>query len=66
MEERLRAHNELRTKGWTIKYRPWIIFYTETVDIRAHAMKREKELKSAQGREFIWKMIKEKGFGNKQ
>ena len=58
MEERLRAHNELRRKGWTVKYRPWVIIHTETVDTRSEAMKREKELKSARGREFIWEMIK--------
>jgi len=61
MEERFRAHNELRIKGWTVMYRPWTIFYIEITDTRANAMKREKELKSAQGREFIWKMIREKG-----
>jgi putative endonuclease len=61
MEERLRAHNELRKTGWTIRYRPWAILYTEIVDTRGNAMKREKELKSAYGRKFIWNMIREKG-----
>ena len=42
-----------------IEIQAWTIFYTESFKSRAEAMKREKELKSARGREFIWKMIKE-------
>jgi len=30
LEQRLKAHNELATKGWTIKFRPWMLIYTET------------------------------------
>lgn len=55
IEERLKSHNELATKGWTVKYRPWQLFYTEVFDTKAEAMKREKQLKSAKGREFIKK-----------
>jgi putative endonuclease len=29
LDARLLSHNELRTKGWTIKYRPWELLYTE-------------------------------------
>ena len=28
LEARLISHNELATKGWTIKYRPWVLIYT--------------------------------------
>jgi putative endonuclease len=60
IQERLKSHNELATKGWTVKYRPWQLFYTEVFDTKAEAMKREKQLKSAKGREFIWAEIKNK------
>ena len=54
---RLVSHNELATKGYTIKYRPWKIIYSEIVELKAEALKREKQLKSAKGREFIWSLI---------
>jgi putative endonuclease len=58
LETRFKSHNELGTKGWTIKYRPWIILYQEEFDSKSEAMKRERELKSGRGREFIWSLIK--------
>jgi putative endonuclease len=54
---RLRSHNELATKGWTVKYRPWTLVYTENFETKAQAIKREKQLKTARGREFAWQMI---------
>lgn len=53
IDQRLLSHNKLATKGWTIKYRPWKVIYTEEFQSKPEAMKREKELKSHQGREFI-------------
>ncbi|UTW67426.1 GIY-YIG nuclease family protein [bacterium SCSIO 12643] len=53
LESRLRSHNELATKGWTITYRPWEVIYKEEFSTRSKAMKREKELKSSRGRHFI-------------
>jgi putative endonuclease len=53
LETRFKSHNELATKGWTIKFRPWILVYSESFKTKSEAMKREKELKSAKGREFI-------------
>ncbi len=29
LEERLLSHNIFSKKGWTLKYRPWEIVYTE-------------------------------------
>ncbi|MDN5204898.1 GIY-YIG nuclease family protein [Fulvivirgaceae bacterium BMA10] len=58
--ERIRSHNELATKGWTIRYRPWILAYYEMHATKALAMKREKQLKSAQGRKFIWGIVEQK------
>ena len=58
LDERLKSHNELGHKGWTKRYRPWILFRFEEFDCKAEAIKREKELKSGQGREFIWSEIR--------
>ncbi|MCZ8217502.1 MAG: GIY-YIG nuclease family protein [Cyclobacteriaceae bacterium] len=58
IEKRLESHNSLATKGYTLKYRPWNLVYTETFDSKSDAMRREKELKSARGRAFIWELIK--------
>jgi len=54
MEQRLLSHNELEQKGWTMKYRPWEIIYTEIHTTKVEAMKREKQLKTAKGRESIF------------
>ncbi|MDP9231026.1 MAG: GIY-YIG nuclease family protein [Bacteroidota bacterium] len=45
--ERMKSHNELATKGWSIKFRPWKILHTEIFEDKVNAMRREKELKSA-------------------
>jgi len=60
---RFLSHNELATKGHTIKYRPWVIAYTEEYKTKSEAMKRESQLKSANGRKFIWEIIHQK-FGS--
>ncbi len=57
IEQRLLAHNHLETKGYTLKYRPWKLIYTEVFSEKSEAMKREKQLKTANGREFIWKLV---------
>jgi putative endonuclease len=53
IEQRLISHNELGKKGWTIKFRPWTLVYREDYVTKTEAMKREKELKTATGRNFI-------------
>ncbi|MBN2414249.1 GIY-YIG nuclease family protein [bacterium] len=58
LDARFRSHNELAVKGYTVKYRPWILLYTETYPTKSEAMKREKELKSHKGRDFIRTLIK--------
>ena len=58
MEQRLLAHNELETKGFTRRYRPLEILYTETYSEKREAMKREKQLKTAKGREFVWNLVR--------
>jgi putative endonuclease len=58
LESWFKSHNELGTKGWTIRFRPWEILHTENFDSKSNAMKREKQLKSAVGRDFIWKLVR--------
>lgn len=58
LEARLMAHNLLAHKGWTIRYRPWTLIYTESFEDRLSAMTREKALKTAKGREFVWQQVK--------
>ncbi|MFP8487745.1 GIY-YIG nuclease family protein [Gracilimonas sp. Q87] len=60
LEQRLLSHNSLGKKGWTIKYRPWKLAYTEEQQTKKDAMRREKQLKSAKGREFIWDIVNKK------
>ncbi len=60
---RFLSHNELATKGHTIKYRPWVVAHTEEYQTKTDAIKRENYLKSTQGRKFAWNIIHEK-FGN--
>ncbi|MFN8266582.1 MAG: GIY-YIG nuclease family protein [Chitinophagales bacterium] len=58
LQNRVKAHNELATKGWTIKFRPWTVIYTETFDNKKDAIEREKQLKSAKGRIFVRSILK--------
>ena len=57
LKHRLRSHNELSTKGWTVRYRPWELVYQERFETKSGAMLRERELKSSRGRDFIWRLI---------
>ena len=57
LEGRLRYHNHFATKGYTIKFRPWEIIFSESYSNKESAMKREKQLKSANGRLFIRSLI---------
>jgi len=47
------SHNQLGKKGFTCRYRPWKLIHTETFSSKQQAMKREKELKSSRGRNYI-------------
>ena len=63
LANRFLSHNELATKGHTVKYRPWVIAHSEEFKTKAEARKRETQLKTGRGREFVWNIIREK-FGN--
>ena len=54
------SHNKLGTKGWTIKFRPWKIVYTEEFENKKDALAKEKWFKSGAGREFISREILKK------
>ena len=52
IEERLKAHNDGKCR-YTSGRRPWVLIYKEEYKTRGDAMKREKFLKSGQGRKFL-------------
>ena len=58
LEQRLLSHNVLGKKGWTIRFRPWVIVLTEEYSTKEEAMLREKQLKQANSRILIWEKIK--------
>jgi putative endonuclease len=57
IEGRLIAHNHPSNKGWTKSFMPWKLIYSEAFEMKKDAMIREKQLKSARGREFIHSII---------
>ena len=60
LEQRMLSHNELGTKGWTVRFRPWVIIVQEQYSTKEEAMKREKALKGGQGRAWIRQILLEK------
>ncbi|RJQ58054.1 MAG: GIY-YIG nuclease family protein [Stygiobacter sp.] len=59
LTSRLIEHNSGKS-FYTKRFIPWEIIYTEEFETRGEAMKREKQLKSQKGREFVWNIIKKK------
>ncbi len=57
LRNRILSHNKLGIKDWTKNYRPWLLIHIEEFNLKKDAIKREKELKSGKGREFIRKQI---------
>ena len=55
---RFKSHNEMATKGYTIKFRPWKVIHLDFFTSKTEALKREKYLKTGVGREFIKKIPK--------
>ncbi|MHA8050540.1 GIY-YIG nuclease family protein [Aquirufa sp. ROCK-SH2] len=55
--DRFHSHNYLSNKGYTVKFRPWIVAYVEFFESKSEALSREKELKSSVGRRFIREYI---------
>jgi len=60
VHRRVYFHNHgLKKKSYTYKFRPWILIYTEEYNNKSQAMRREKQLKTSQGRKFAWEKVKE-------
>lgn len=58
LSRRLREHNEHTFRGFTSRFDgSWQLIYQESVTERGEALKREKQLKSYRGREFVKKHI---------
>ena len=55
--QRFLAHNKLSKKGWSIKFRPWIVIHCEYFNSKIDALNREKQLKSAFHRKWIREQI---------
>jgi putative endonuclease len=49
LEQRLLSHNKLGKKGWTIKFRPWELAYTEEVERQGGSHKNRKAAKDSPG-----------------
>ncbi len=58
LETRLERHNQKTFRGYTSRFDGlWDLIYSEEVGSRVQAIKREKQLKSFRGREFIKQRI---------
>ena len=42
LTQRFKSHNELGTKGWTVKYRPWKIVHTEEFETKKRSEQKRK------------------------
>ena len=47
--ERLKSHNHLGKKGYTIRFRPWIVAFIQLYNTKSEEIKREFFLKSGIG-----------------
>ena len=51
--QRFYSHNEYSNTDWSRSYRPWVLVHCEIFETKSGALKREKELKSGKGRDWI-------------
>jgi putative endonuclease len=56
LETRVMHHNKGYSK-YTSKTNDWAVVYSEEHESRGQALKREKQLKSAKGRAFVWERV---------
>jgi putative endonuclease len=56
IEKRLAEHNSGKSK-YTSFYRPWFLFYSESFETQQEARKREVQLKSGFGKEFLREIL---------
>ena len=58
IEKRLQEHNHHTFRGFTSRFRgEWVLIYRESATTRTEALKREKQLKSGNGREYLKQFI---------
>jgi len=55
---RFHSHNTFAKKGWTLRYRPWILVHIEFFENRTLAIKREQWFKKGTGRKYKKEIIK--------
>ncbi len=60
LNKRLTRHNSTNNKGYTKKYQPWEILFSEEFQDRTEAVKKEKYWKSHAGRDKIKRLISQK------
>ena len=60
LDRRIQEHNLKKGNHFTAKFRgEWKLIYSESVTTRTEALKREKQLKTGNGRDFIKQHIPE-------
>ena len=60
LQKRMNEHNNHSLGGYTSSYDgKWEVIYTENYETRIEALKREKQLKSYRGREYVKRNIPE-------
>jgi len=64
LPSRLQSHNSEKNSGYTKRFQPWDLIHTEEYETKEMAMKREKQLKSGRGREFVRQIIENRGKPN--
>ena len=47
--DRFHSHNKFSTKGYTVKYRPWIVVHVEFFESKIVAMKRQSPTRRMTG-----------------
>jgi putative endonuclease len=57
LQGRLEAHNHPSNKGYTKRFQPWKIVYSEEFSSQSEALAREKFLKTGAGRNFLKQFI---------
>jgi putative endonuclease len=57
LEGRLTAHNHPKNKGWTKRFQPWKMVYSEVFETKEEAMIREQKLKSYKSKTFLQKIV---------
>lgn len=58
LQLRLEQHNNHFYKSYTARFPgKWVLIYSESVATRPEALKREKQLKSGNGREFVRTLV---------